>query len=215
MKKIFFLLILVIACSKFASEKQQYSSNVKLPLYKEATSGSEVVYSLVKGNEFEIKEKRIVKITDFLGAEEKKFEWYLVKVNNIQGWTLGSSVNSLQKDSTEDVNKFELSGTWSELPLSYFPQDFSQFIFLEIRSNNVLLNPYGDFGRFEFDNVSYIKNGNLMKVISNNKEILIVKILSKNTIEIIDSEKYREGGLSEDAKDLIPALNKGNILVRM
>lgn len=207
--------MLVVACSKFASEKQQYSSNVKLPLYKETTSGSEVVSLLVKGNEFEIKEKRIVKITDFLGAEKKEFEWYLVKVNNIQGWTLSSSVNSLQKDSMEDMNKFELSGTWSELPFSYFPQDFSQFIFLEIRPNSVSLNPYGDFGRFEFDNISYIKNGNLMKVISNNKEILIVKILSKNTIEIIDSEKYREGGLSEDAKDLIPALNKGNILVRM
>ncbi len=207
--------MLFVACSKFTFEKQQYSSNVKLPLYKETTSGSEVISFLVKGNEFEIKEKRIVKITDFLGAEEKEFEWYLVKVNNIQGWTLSSSVNSLQKDSMEDMNKFELSGTWSELPFSYFPQDFSQFIFLEIRPNSVSLNPYGDFGRFEFDNISYIKNGNLMNVISNNKEILIVKILSKNTIEIIDSEKYREGGLSEDAKNLIPALNKGNILVRM
>ncbi|AVV78345.1 hypothetical protein [Leptospira santarosai] len=215
MKRIIFLLMLVVACSKFASDKQQYLSNVKLPLYKETASGSEVVYFLVKGNEFEIKEKRIIKITDFLGAEEKEFEWSLVKVNNTQGWTLSSSVNSLQKDSAEDMNKFELSGAWSELPLSYFPQDFSQFIFLEIRNNKVLLNPYGDFGRFEFGNISYIKNGNLVKVISNNKEILIVKVLSKNTIEIINSEKYREGGLPEDAKDLIPALNKGNILIRM
>ncbi|WP_242508137.1 hypothetical protein [Leptospira mayottensis] len=129
MKRIIFLLILVVACSKFASEKQKFSSNVKLPLYKETVSGSEVVSSLVKGNEFEIKEKKIVKITDFLGAEEKEFEWSLVKVNNTQGWTLSSSVNSLQNDSTKDVNKFELSGTWSELPLSYFLKIFLNLFF--------------------------------------------------------------------------------------
>lgn len=77
MKRIIFLLILVVACSKFASEKQKFSSNVKLPLYKETVSGSEVVSSLVKGNEFEIKEKKSLRLLTFLVRRKKNLNGLL------------------------------------------------------------------------------------------------------------------------------------------